>query len=141
MVTRPKRQGFKPVIRNPFQVAFVVLLQFPAKILGDKDEDIPIIALESGEDEQSTQARLAKFQPGFFANLPDDTLFGGLARFELASQTVPFAQVDIVRALDAVDHESLTGALKVTQGGEDHLLALRAAISTRAWAWPARVSG
>jgi hypothetical protein len=118
VVTRPEHPGFQFCIWDPFQVTFIVLLQFPIEYLCFKNEDVPVIPFVGREHQQSAQLRILDIQPGFFAHFASNTLFQRLARFELAAQSIPLAQVDVVRPLGAVEHQGLLIVLEVAKSGE-----------------------
>jgi hypothetical protein len=59
-------------------------------------------------------------QTGFFAELADHALLRAFAWFELTAEAIPFAKVDIIRTLGAVEHEGMPGVLEVAKSGEDH---------------------
>lgn len=114
MIALPQVETGDLLIGNPLQGAFAGIDQFSRELCGGVHEDIPIVSLEIGEQQQPMQTWIFDDKPGFLQNLAPDTFLRCFACLELPSQPVSFVFVNIIRLFIAIDHQCLSMVFDVT---------------------------
>lgn len=114
VVAFPQVQGGQFAVVYPLQVPLRGVMEIPCEIAGSEYEHVPVVVfVEGGKGQKAFKHRANDQKSAFFPDLADHAFLRGLAGMELPAQSVPFAEMHVVRPLDAVHHQGLSVAAKV----------------------------
>ena len=132
-VALPEGKVEQPAVLDPGQHPFSRIGQGAAELAGDKDKGIPVLVVaKAWKGEEAAQLWVTDCEPALFVDLADGASFGRFSRLEFAAQPIPLALVQIVGALDAVQHQRVSGMFEIDQRSQfEHWLLLYAVCRRR----------
>src|SRR4029079_18736576 len=91
-VTGPERQGVNLRIVDPGELALRRMNRLTLRIVGVKQEDIPIIlAVKERKGDRPFELELVAAKPGCLEDFPPGTFFRRLSRLKFPAKAVPLA--------------------------------------------------